>query len=336
MITVTGNEEDISQCIVDATNEAIDSNTTLADAIVGDEENEVTKIGGEENDVIDDAIVDIGPVATMESAHEAFDETIADESAPKTSYGGETSEHHECSECKRVTTGGGQENADNRCIVGGVEFGVGGWGEYMINSRNARFVHGGAVEEIYHDRREISGGDVVDAVMCARTGGEQSLGPLKAALLHLSKALGRMEDRLCDPSGEGIWECLPPDSLTDDSKDAPKVLMVPNVTSDDADTLMNDSKALGDPEALAEIVDQAGIVAATLGSILEPLPLFRDGGPPPLPTRLVQVSNTQAVLKLEASAAPYIASLEKYQAVVATRLDEIAEIIEKALGKKKK
>jgi hypothetical protein len=286
-----------------------------------------------------DIIVDVGPVVEVIAAHEEFPRELEPPMVqPKPSplpksVGG-------CPECKaRVGTAptaavGGSKTAvrgrsRDSVIVGGAEFIVGGWGKYEVEKRHARWEasreHPGAV---YGGRTYIGAADVVQSALSDRPAV-----PLKTAAEHLAKSLGTMQDVLCDPSGDGIWECLSPASLTQPMH---TTLTAPSLTSDDLNEFLGNQESWTDPDALDALAEDASTVAASLGVYADALPPLKTKSQlPPLAQRLVRTEDDVAVLRLEASTTPYIETLESYQAAVAGRLDAVASVIDDALGKRK-
>lgn len=272
---------------------------------------------------------------------------------------------HECADCKRGGARGGAAR-EGGVIVGGVEYAVGGWGRYEVDKRRARWeasqgkrtVQGGATEPsdpdrpgaLYGYRTYIGAADVAYAILVGDDssgitgGGDENGGegkgaaasvPFRRAGEHLARALGEMQDMLCDPTDDGLWECLPPASLNEPlSSPAHSVLTVPSLTSSDVNAFLADRAAWVDPTALESLAEDASIVAASLGTFADALPPLKlVSSLPPLPARVVQTDEDVAVLRLEAAAAPFIESLSEYQAAVAARLDAVASTIDKSLAK---
>jgi hypothetical protein len=188
----------------------------------------------------------------------------------------------------------------------------------------------------YGGRTYIHASDAVESVMGARRG--QSA--LQRAALHLADALGRLEDRLCDPDDDGVWECEAATSLRPGAKRLAHFLTVPPVTSADlrdfaADLALAHSDAGAaktDVDALQELSEDVRATAAAVGADLPPLPALTTW-PTALPTRAVAVTDDEAVLRLEAGVAPYVASLEALHAALASQLDAAAQAIERAAGR---
>jgi len=243
-----------------------------------------------------------------------------------------------------------------RAVVGGIDYSVGGWGEYEIGRRRERWeaskqkraVRGGAPAPEDHERpgsrykgrTYIHADDVVRSVLAgarAAVGGGRAAGgaarrtPLQRAALRLADVLGRLEERLCDADDEGVWECEPPSALG--ARAPARHFTIPAVTSADLRAFAEDPEQAADPDALADLGDDVLSVAASVGAALPAMPSLAAAGMPPLPSRAVPVSDDEAVLRLESAAAPYVATIEELQASLAGRLDEAASAIEAALAK---
>jgi hypothetical protein len=236
--------------------------------------------------------------------------------------------------------------------VGGVGYAVGGWGAYEAERRRARWEatrHTARAEERpgarYAPRTYITADDAARSL--AAGAGERPPGAVRVAALRLADALGRLEDRLCDPDDDGVWECesatalrrLGPGRPNPAAAEAARYLTVPPVTSADLRAFAEDPAQAGDPEALYDLGDDVAALAAAVGAALPPLPpsahpAGRAGLPrvPPLPSRVVPVTDDEGVLRLEAAAVPYVASLEEIQAALAARLDAAAEAVGAALA----
>jgi len=246
-----------------------------------------------------------------------------------------------------------------RAVVGGVDYAVGGWGEYEIGRRRARWeATGGGKTGVsrlpgaaradpaerpgacYGGRTYIHADDAVRSVVGARARRGQSV--LQRAALRLADALGALEDRLCDPDDDGVWECAPATALRPVSTlrkarlagEAPRAqyLTIPPVTSADLRAFAADPAQEGDPLALQELSVDVRAAAAAVGADLPPLPALA-ARHTALPTRAVAVTDDEAVLRLEAAVAPYVASLEALQAALATQLDTAATAIARAAAK---
>jgi len=231
----------------------------------------------------------------------------------------------------RKIVGGGKPRRDNaRAVVGGIEFTVGGWGSYEIARRNARWaaVTGGSTQPAlserpgsrYPDANYVYADDAVRSIMRARKS------VLARAAGRLSTALGRLEDRLCDPDPDGVWECASGRSL----QGGPAFITIPPVTSADLRDFATDDAQQIDPRALSELGEDVLATVATLG---EALPALPSTTVPALPVRAVPVSDNEAVLRLEAASAPYVTSIEGLQAALASRLDAAATIINDKMDK---
>ena len=223
-----------------------------------------------------------------------------------------------------------------RAIVGGADHAVGGWGAYEIARREAEWKHGGGAGvqrpgERYAGRTYIHGLDAAQSVL---TGSRRTVGgaggaghtesALQQAALRLADALGVLEDRLCEPDEDGVWECVGPDGTEG------KLLIVPAVTSADLRAFAEDPAQEADPESLYELDESVAKAVAMIGKesgMPNPPRISLRPDLPPLPTHAVPVDDDEAVLRLEAEVEPYVESLEQEQAAVATRLEAAAEAI---------
>ncbi len=241
-----------------------------------------------------------------------------------------------------------QETAP-RAVVGGVDYAVGGWGEYEVNRRRARWEAtktGGAPERAskrYKDRTYIGAADAVQSILggsravVGGSPGGRAPSALQRAALRLSDTLGRLEDRLCDPDDEGVWECEPATALrpTKAARVETRYLTIPPVTSADLRAFAEDPLQESDPDAIYDLGEDVLSLAAATGTVLPPLPeLVGRERLPPLPSRVVPVTDEEGVLRLETATLPYVAGLESLQASLATRLDAAATAIDEALAKR--
>lgn len=234
---------------------------------------------------------------------------------------------------KRVVTGG-SGHAYGRAVVGGIDYTVAGWGAYEIDRRNALWAVGGgesSPSSRYGGRTYIQADDAVRSVLTAVRANGDSV--LQKAALRLADALGAMEDRLCDPSGEGVWECLPATALRPNQ--SASSFTVPPMTSADLRAFAADPEQEADLESMYELSEDVTAVVAAVGGPVFTAPPPVKPAPPPLPTRIVSVTNDEKILRLEAAVAPYVASLEEVQAALATKLDTAATTITQALTRKR-
>jgi hypothetical protein len=239
---------------------------------------------------------------------------------------------------------------ESKAIIGGREHCIGGWCRYELDRREGGWRYSGRrPASNYPGRSYIGAADVVESV----GGAGRGTVALRRAAEAVALSLGRLEDALCDPTGDGLWECLPPSALSAnparrrDAK-AAALLATPRVTSADAEDFSK--TGLQDPEAIAGIVEDVESVTASLGpresdsgAVPPPLPpLFDrtdgtgaafalDWRPPPLASRFVEVGDDEGVLRLEATTAPYLDALEDLQAAAASRLGQAAKTIGDAL-----
>jgi hypothetical protein len=249
-----------------------------------------------------------------------------------------------------------------RAVVGGVEYTVGGWGAYEIARRRERWeatragghsrggVLGGAAAAEGRPGREYAGRTYIhadDAVRSVLGGGagpksQRRAAPLQRAATRLADALARMEDRLCDPADDGVWECAPASALRGTpgfghrlAADAALHFTIPPLTSADLRAFAADPEQAADPDTLSDLGEDALSVAAAVGEPAPLMPALAARGLPPLPARAVPVSDDEAVLRLESAVAPYVATVEGLQAALATRLDATAAAVERALARKR-
>jgi hypothetical protein len=202
-------------------------------------------------------------------------------------------------------------------VVGGTEYAVGGWANYELRRRHERQKTGddyGSMSSYYPHLREVRSEDVVKSVLGTPTA-------LIRAAKRMAKALGRLEDKLCDPDADGVWECCDETPSKGEAKGSPSMyLTIPALTSADVRDLNTT-----DPESLQSIGESVVTMAAGFGKVLSPMP---DIHVPMLPYRAAPVSNDSAVIRLESAARPHIDSVEELQAALATRMDEAAAAIE--------
>jgi hypothetical protein len=213
-----------------------------------------------------------------------------------------------------------------RAVVGGADHAVGGWGAYEAARRRAEWEHSRvAPGSRYPGRSYIHGLDAAHSVLVgsrgAVGGARAPKSALRQAALRLADALGSLEDELCEPDEDGVWECVGPGDY----------LVIPAVTSADLRAFAEDPEKETDPETLYELDGDVATAVAALGTALPSGPEFvLKRGLPPLPTRTVLVGDDEAVLRLEEEAEPYVAALEQMQAVVATRLEAATDVVRAA------
>jgi len=230
--------------------------------------------------------------------------------------------------------GGQPQRRGLRAKVGGKEYTVGGWSAFEVNRRQARWESaktGGAPPEDerpgtrYPDNDYVYADDVVHSI----THGGAQTRPLIKAANRLSDTLRRLEDRLCDPSADGVWECLPATVMREhEPPETSAILTIPPITSVDLREFATDSKQQSSPEAMFELGEDVLSTAAAVGVPLSGFPPIDESGSlPALPTRAVRVDDDEAVLRLEAATGPYLTSIEDMQGALATRLDAAATAI---------
>lgn len=205
------------------------------------------------------------------------------------------------------------------CWVGGARVEVGGWGEYEISRRRAEFEAGGArPRAAYLEGTHITAADAVASIIGGAQSGRRTA--LQRAAERLAAQLGALEDDTPDPeagsgwvpAGGAYYMALPPLS----SREL-RELGHPN-----ADELQDLTSAV---EAVAATVEAAGAADETKAG--QPVAL------PPLPARVVALSDDEGVLRLEASVGPHVAGLEALQARLAGRMDVVAAALEKRRGR---
>lgn len=219
--------------------------------------------------------------------------------------------------------------------VGGVDYSMGGWGEYEAARRTAeremRGVYGGGdggKKTYYAGRTVIGGKDAAESLLTSRPPRA-----LQKAAEHLAKSLGNLEDTLCDPDDDGLWACEDP-SVLSKGKKAFVSFVIPSLISEDVDSFV----ANGDytaPDDLYTIADAAISTAAALGVPMKPMPVLKGRSIPPLPARMIPADDSDAVAKLEAASIPYVSRVEELQAAVASVFDKVADIIDRKLASEK-
>jgi len=216
-----------------------------------------------------------------------------------------------------------------RAIIGGVDYAVGGWAAYEIDRRHERYAasrhNGGAIEvpgKHYGGRSYIHSRDIVQSVL----GGAESI--LAKAASRFADALARLEDRLCEPDEDGVWECA--------TSPKNRTLTAPALTSVDVREFAADTAHQADPDALAEMGEDVLTVAAVLGAPLVDMPAISRDKLPPLPHRMVAVSDDAAVIRLEAATVPYVTSVEELQAALANRFEAATAVVEAAVSRRGK
>jgi hypothetical protein len=254
-----------------------------------------------------------------------------------------------------VSTGPPAASRLSHAVVGGVDYTIGGWGAYEVDRRRARWeASGGAspARERYPARTYVSAGDVVASILSDSRktlgGGGGAESALQKAARRLSQSLGRLEDKLCSPDEDGVWECVSPTTVKEPPTGHkepptghkerlvpyPTVLLttVPALTSADLRAFAADPSQETDPEAIAELGEDVIALSAALGLALSDMPpIFNKTGLPPLPSRTVPVTDDEAILRLEDAVTPYVASIEEAQAALAARLDTAAAALDRIL-----
>ena len=227
-----------------------------------------------------------------------------------------------------------QDAPELTVIVGGVERVLGGWSQHKIDTRHWRSKSSGIKPgSLYTGRTYIYSDDVVNSL---NTETWEHPGILKSAILHLAHELGELEDKLCEPSDDGIWECgALRCNVKVNSKNEPNcatedlTITIPKITSSDLRAAANNPDIGADPETMRDLADAVLELAGSYGEILMPMPAIE--GLINFPDQPIEVANDEAVLQLESSVAPHMATLEEYQVVLARRINEAAKVIHTVL-----
>jgi len=211
-------------------------------------------------------------------------------------------------------------------IIGGVEHIVGGWAKFAIDTRCFRSKNDCTVRpgDLYSGRTYVYADDAVNSLTEETW---RTPGVLKSAIIHLADGLARLEDQLCEPDGDSVWECGNPSGLA--SKIQHFSIAIPPLTSMDLRAAAADPRLGADPDAMRDLADAVLEVAAAVGEELPPLPQIK--GLADFPDHPVRVADDEAVLRLEASVAPRLETLEAYQAALAGRIDEVARAVERSV-----
>lgn len=228
-------------------------------------------------------------------------------------------------------------------VVGGANRIVGGWSQHTIDSRRERAEATRALASphrpgaAYGGRAHIYASDVVESVVADDW---RQRGALRAAAGRLGAALARLEDRLCEPDDDGLWECGSISNALKTRAQTPAhwSLTTPPLTSADLAAVAADPSIGADAVEMGELAEAVTKVAAAVGVILPPIPeLARMNLTllPPLPTHAVEVTDDSAVLRLEADTLPRLESLEGVQAELARRMESATEAIAARTAKKR-
>ena len=233
-------------------------------------------------------------------------------------------------------------------VLGGVEFSVGGWGEYESTRRREMYkltlppkLGGGgrgghapaaAPSQHYPKLTHATADDAVRSLM------PQAL--LRRACEELAAALDRAQDAFCVPTGEHSYECAFPRAEGE--------VTTPPLTAQDvrdfAEEVAAFAKSLpeSDPTALQEMGESVRVLGALWGVATAPLPPAGTSSShtvfaqktrvapvflPPLPARAVPVSDSVALLRLEKDVLPRVAALEQVEAGLAGLMDEVSAAI---------
>lgn len=212
-------------------------------------------------------------------------------------------------------------------IIGGVEYIIGGWGDYEIDRRNIEYMcssepvgkkYYGGLKYVYTD-------NVVRSIMSAKQ--LQSGNELKIAAEHLEMALGLMEDKLCDPDENGAWECaMVNDKLSSDT------LTIPALTSSDVREFIETMNMENNIEYLEDLNEHITILADSLNADIVTIPNFQTKYDNSV-IDPVSVSDDVAVLNMESNLRGYIADIEQFQILLASNIDIVASLIYQKFGK---
>lgn len=226
-------------------------------------------------------VIDIGPIATAIPAHDEFPSepevlvsslarggfTPATDQVEPTPSAGQVESTSATDQVESTPSAGQVESipATDSCIVGGMEYSVGGWGQYEADRRRAQWGItksitrvGGADEEdseaglswkeIYGGRSYIGARDAARSLMAAAPKTQ----PLRKAVIHLASSLKRLEDMIVTD-----WDKLP-------------TAILPSLTSEDVEIFLSDPDP--DPEALNLLVNDAAAILDTIDQKCESFP----------------------------------------------------------------
>lgn len=198
-----------------------------------------------------------------------------------------------------LDTVGAHAHGGAHAVVGGIEYAVGGWGEYELDRRS---VAGGSAAA-YRGRTWIGAGDVARSL-------QRPDSALALAAENLAEAYARYEDRVCSED----W-CLAPGGAA---------VVVPPVTSADLREFAGDPAAHADPETLRQLGrDAAAILGLAQAAALPALPTTAAA-----PNRVVSVlGSPDAIVEFEDECRPLVRSLEQLQAALADRFEAIAKVL---------
>lgn len=233
-----------------------------------------------------------------------------------------------------------------RAFVGGVELVVGGWGEYYVNSRAAASEFGTRLGDTYGggSGRHIYPDDAVAAITELTW---RRPGILRGAAIRLADSLAQLEDLLCEPSDDGIWECgaaaglLRPQTSRGTSQHF--TITIPPLTSADLRAAAADSRLGADPAAMDDLAAAAAETAAAVGLAPTSYNCNACTASSTAETcssetfqRPVRVTDEAAVLQLERDSLKRLDTLERCQAALAGRLDVTAAAVTKAAAQLRK
>lgn len=201
-----------------------------------------------------------------------------------------------------------------RSIVGGVDYSVGGWSQYEIDRRMYQRAHGGG--KSHYSTKSITVRDAIHSIAAQRN----TRGALHNAAMRLADSLGGLEDKICEADESGMWECLSANSMRAKvhELDGVETLTVPPLTSSDLRAFATDIEQKTDPHTLHEIGRSVAVLSDIVGVPMAdmPEPRFKQ-----LSTRIVPITDDDAVAKIEAKAGKSLKGIEELQAKLASNMD---------------
>ena len=211
-----------------------------------------------------------------------------------------------------------------RAIVGGVDYAVGGWGEYEVVQRHEQFRATGGMRRLVA-AKSVRAEDVVRALGDAVW---QRPNALRAALDQFAVELGRLEDRMCEPDESGAWECGRLRMCAGRPLANHWALTIPPLTSADVRAAVADSALASSADAMRDFDMAVRAVAASVGAPADgPVEPSVEPLVEPLVEPSVAATDDLAVLQLEESVLPHFASLEQMQAALASRIDAVTKAV---------
>ena len=208
-----------------------------------------------------------------------------------------------------------------RAVVGGVEYTVGGWGEYVLAQRQEQFRYGGhgEVGEFggIGGHSEVGGhGEVGEFGGSGETGGAGKTGTYGAA--YGAREIGARDvvalvsaQRPSNPLQEALGtladtlEKIETQLMQGDAGPSGRAVTVPPLAAADA-------------RAFAQDINDVGNMKAFAKQLHVRLPSVQA-----LPEGVAAAGDDAAVIQLENSVITYIAELERAQAALASRIDVV-------------